>query len=54
MMSENDEDTVPAVAPQPREISQRTLRMIDKAAENLGRGIVGPPVDLERLKRLAS
>ena len=38
----------------PEEISVRTLRMIDQAAENLRRGIVGPPVDPERLKRLAS
>jgi len=28
--------------------------MIDEAAENFKRGIVGPPVDPERLKRLAS
>jgi hypothetical protein len=38
----------------PTEISVRTLRMIDQAAENLRGGIVGPPVDPERLKRLAS
>lgn len=55
MMHEPDE-TAPSVdrdSP-PGEISARTLQMIDQAAENLRRGIVGPPVDLERLKRLAS
>jgi hypothetical protein len=36
------------------QLSERTLRMIDEAAENFRRGNVGPPVDLERLKRLAS
>jgi hypothetical protein len=35
-------------------ISERTLRMIDEAAENFKRGEVGPPVDPERLRRLAS
>jgi hypothetical protein len=35
-------------------VSERTLRMIDEAAENFRRGNVGPPVDPERLKRLAS
>ena len=35
-------------------VSERTLQMIDEAAENFRRGTVGPPVDLERLKRLAS
>jgi hypothetical protein len=53
MMNERDEAS-PAAAPQPREISETTLRMIDEAARNMGRGIVGPPIDLERLKRLAS
>lgn len=36
------------------QISERTLRMFDQAAENFRQGIVGPPVDLERLRRLAS
>ena len=36
------------------QVSARTLRMIDEAAENFRRGIVSPPVDPERLKRLAS
>jgi len=36
------------------QISERTLRMIDEAAENFKRGRVGPPVDPERLRRLAS
>jgi hypothetical protein len=35
-------------------VSERTLRMIDEAAENFKRGIVGVPVDPERLRRLAS
>jgi hypothetical protein len=35
-------------------ISERTLWMIDEAAENYKRGNVGPPVDPERLRRLAS
>ncbi|HEV7590681.1 MAG TPA: hypothetical protein VGO40_21405 [Longimicrobium sp.] len=35
-------------------VSERTLQMIDEAAENFRRGNVGPPVDPERLKRLAS
>ena len=43
-----DRDSLPA------DISVPTLRMIDEAAENLRRGVVGPPVDPERLKRLAS
>jgi hypothetical protein len=40
--------------PAPVDISARTLRMIEEAAENFRRGVVGPPVDPERLKRLAS
>lgn len=36
------------------QVSERTLRMIDQAAVNFSQGIVGPPVDLERLRRLAS
>jgi hypothetical protein len=54
MMSEPD-DTRPCADgdPPPEEISARTLRMIDEAAENFRRGVVGPPVDPERLKRLA-
>ena len=35
-------------------VSERTLRMIDEAAENYKRGKVGPPVDPERLRRLAT
>lgn len=40
--------------PSDEQISERTLRMFDQAAENFRQGIVGPPVDLERLRRLAS
>jgi hypothetical protein len=40
--------------PEPVAISARTLRMIEEAAENFRRGVVGPPVDPERLRRLAS
>jgi hypothetical protein len=36
------------------QISERTLRMIDEAAANFRRGVVGPPIDPQRLKRLAS
>jgi len=55
-MKREPDEAVPSVDgdPLPGEISVRTLRMIDEAAENLRRGIVGPPVDPERLKRLAS
>ncbi|HKP75002.1 MAG TPA: hypothetical protein VJT67_05630 [Longimicrobiaceae bacterium] len=35
-------------------LSANTLRMIDEAAENFREGIVGPPVDPDRLRRLAS
>lgn len=36
-----------------REISARTLQMIDSAMENMKNGKVGPPIDPERLRRLA-
>ena len=40
--------------PVPVDITAKTLRMIEEAAANFRRGVVGPPVDPERLKRLAS
>lgn len=40
--------------PRDERISERTLRMIDQSAANFRQGIVGPPVDPERLRRLAS
>ena len=40
--------------PSDEQVSERTLRMIDQAAANFRQGIVGPPVDPERLRRLAT
>lgn len=40
--------------PSDEPVSERTLRMIDQAAANFSQGIVGPPVDPERLRRLAT
>jgi hypothetical protein len=34
-------------------ISEKTLRMMDKAAINLKDGIAGEPIDLEEMKRVA-
>ena len=53
-MPKKRNEKAPTVDSQPLEISVRTLQMIDRAAENLRQGVVGPPVDLERLKRLAT
>lgn len=41
------------VKPDDEEISEATLRMMDSAMENLAKGIVSEPVDLNEMMRLA-